>query len=361
MKREIKKIIIITFLILPVLLLNAGNEDRSGQAGASELLINPWARGAGWGNVGVANARGVESMFLNVSGITFTKKTELSFMNTQWLRGSGITINAFGLTQRVSSSGVIGLSVTSMSFGKMNITTVDNPEGGIGTYQPSFLNVGVSYAHSFSDAIHGGVTLKIINESISDLNAFGSAIDAGIQYVTGEFNHIRFGVTLKNIGTPMSFKGDGLSVRGVINGSENNITTEQRSAQFELPSLLSIGGAYDFLWMKEGSEEEKSAETVEHRVTIAGNFVSNAFTKDQYILGVEYAWNNMLQIRSGYNYESDILNKDDNKTAFTGFNCGLSVQVPVSKEKGSKFSIDYAFKSTRNFKGCHTIGAIFSF
>jgi len=26
----------------------AGNKDRSGQAGASELLINPWARSSGW-------------------------------------------------------------------------------------------------------------------------------------------------------------------------------------------------------------------------------------------------------------------------------------------------------------------------
>ncbi|MBC8342429.1 MAG: hypothetical protein H8E61_00430, partial [Bacteroidetes bacterium] len=27
--------------------VNAGNEDRSGQAGASELLRNPWERSAG--------------------------------------------------------------------------------------------------------------------------------------------------------------------------------------------------------------------------------------------------------------------------------------------------------------------------
>ena len=47
----------------------AGNKDRSGQAGASELLINPWARSSGWGGVNTANVRGLESMFGNVAGI----------------------------------------------------------------------------------------------------------------------------------------------------------------------------------------------------------------------------------------------------------------------------------------------------
>ena len=32
----------------------AGNEQRAGQAGASELLINPWARTSGWAGANVA-------------------------------------------------------------------------------------------------------------------------------------------------------------------------------------------------------------------------------------------------------------------------------------------------------------------
>jgi hypothetical protein len=33
---------------------NAGNPQRAGSAGAGELLINPFARSAGWGSVNVA-------------------------------------------------------------------------------------------------------------------------------------------------------------------------------------------------------------------------------------------------------------------------------------------------------------------
>ena len=67
---------LVAFQASPVL---AGNKDRSGQAGASELLIDPWAGSSGWGSAGVAHVRGLESMFANVAGIAFTKQTELVF------------------------------------------------------------------------------------------------------------------------------------------------------------------------------------------------------------------------------------------------------------------------------------------
>jgi hypothetical protein len=56
----------------------AGNEDRAGQAGATELLINPWTRSSGWGGINIANVRGLESQFNNVAGLAFTTKTDIA-------------------------------------------------------------------------------------------------------------------------------------------------------------------------------------------------------------------------------------------------------------------------------------------
>ncbi len=377
MKKNIKRVVslmLVCSLTLSTFIANAGNEDRTGQSGAAELLINPWARGTGWGNVGVANARGVEAIFSNVAGVAFTQKTQVSFMHTQYLLGSGATLNAFGITQKVSETGVLGLSVTSMGFGDIPVTTENDPEGNIGNFSPSFLNISVAYANSFSEQIHGGVVVKIVNESISDMSATGVAIDAGIQYVTGKYNNARFGISLKNVGTPMSFSGDGLSVRGLINGSSNNLTLEQRSGEFELPTMLTMGLSYDFLWAKKESDNvpsdaagnakskkenaSLSYDNAEHRLTLAGAFISNAFSKDQFVAGVEYSWNNILQLRTGYAYESDQLDAQLSKSVYTGFNIGGSVIVPMNKVTGSYFSIDYAYRTTRNFGGCHTIGAV---
>ncbi len=344
-------ILLLGLFILPFNLL-AGNKDRSGQAGAGELLINPWARSSGWGGVNTASVRGIESMFNNVAGTAFTKSTELVFANTTWLKGSDINIMSFGLTQKVGESGVIGISIMSMKFGDINITTTDLPEGGIGTFSPNYMNIGISYAKAFSSSIYGGINVKIISEVISDVSAQGVAIDAGIQYVTGETENIKFGISLRNLGTTMRFKGDGLAFRTLLPGQDNEFTLEQRSADFELPSQLNIGAAYDINFGEN------------HRLTIAGNFVSNSFTKDQFIGGLEYDLKSYLMLRGAYAYEDGITKvvTDPNRSnVSTGPSGGFTVQVPLNKEKGSSFAIDYSYRATDSFEGTHSIGARINF
>ena len=135
-KHEMRKALIILLLACSINTVvtsaYAGNSDRAGQAGATELLINPWARSSGFAGANTASARGLEAQYLNVAGLAYTEKTEVLFANTQWLVGSGVMINSFGLSQKIGDAGVIGLGVMNMSFGEIDITTADLPEGGIG-------------------------------------------------------------------------------------------------------------------------------------------------------------------------------------------------------------------------------------
>jgi len=341
-------VVLITLSILSSNNVLAGNEDRAGQAGASELLINPWARSSGWGGVNTANGRGLDASFTNIAGLAFTEKTEIVFAQTQWLKGSEINISTFGFSQKVGETGVIGMSVMAMSFGDMLIRTTEQPEGGIGTFSPSFINIAISYAKAFSNSIYGGVSLKIISESIANAGTQGVAIDAGIQYVTGPTDNIKFGIALKNVGPTLQFSGDGYSFSGTQNGSFMSHTINERNAEFELPSLINIGAAYDF-----NINED-------HRLTFAGNFTSNSFTNDQYAIGAEYGFMQYLMLRGGFVYEDGIFEKATRKTALTGACAGFTIQAPLNKEKGSTFSIDYSYRSTDPFQGCHTIGARFN-
>lgn len=332
-------------LVIPFNQTTAGNKDRTGQAGASELLINPWARSSGWGGANIAHVKGLEGLYGNVAGTAHTKATELIFSHTQWLKGSEIDINTFGLTQKVGESGVIGIGIMSMGFGDIPITTEDLPEGGIGNFSPSYMNINISYAKAFSNSIYGGVNIKIVSEVISDISAQGIAIDAGIQYVTGPQENIRFGITLRNVGPTMSFSGDGLSIRSLLPGQESYFTLEQRSADFELPTQLAMGASYDF-YMGEM-----------HRLTLAGNFISNSFTNDQFAVGAEYELKSYLMLRAGYTYEDGITSDTERTTAYTGPSGGLTVSVPINKEKGSTLAIDYSYRATDPFNGTHSIGA----
>ncbi len=333
----------------------AGNPERAGQAGATQLLINPYARSAGWASANTARVKGLESQYTNVAGLAFTKKTELIFMRSAWLVGSGININAFGLTQRVGETGAIGLGITSINAGKIERTTEDQPEGGIGTFTPRFTNIALSYAKGFSDNIYGGVTVRVISEGIDNVKAQGVSIDAGIQYHTGKYEQIHFGVALKNVGPKMQYKGDGLTTQNTVTnayGDTYQMSVSNKSAAFDLPALLNIGGAYDFYLQKDSTGKIKT-----HRITAAGNFTSNSFTKDNFLIGVEYAWKEMIMIRGGMYTEAGIFKGEGNRTtAFTGPSCGATVEIPFG-EKKSTFGIDYSYRFTNPFGGVHSFGA----
>ncbi|MBT3245066.1 MAG: PorV/PorQ family protein [Bacteroidetes bacterium] len=339
--------ILIVLLISPAVM--AGNKQRLGQAGAPELLINPWAGSSGWGQASVGNVSGLDALYLNVAGSAFINKTNIGYSNTNWLVGTDISINSMGLVQKVGDAGALGVYVMSMDLGEIETTTTENPEGGMGTFNPKYSTIGISYAKEFSNSIYGGVVLKIVSGGISDLKTTGVAIDAGIQYVTGSQRQVHFGITLRNVGPTMKYTGDGMSFRGTVPPHGVDMTVEHRSAEFELPTQVKIGLAYDFNF------------GVGQRLTVAGAFTSNSFSKDQYHLGLEYDFKNILLLRGGYVYEDGINPLEDDydtrTTVFTGPTAGASVRVPLNKENGSVFSIDYSYRDTNPFMGVHTIGA----
>ena len=337
----------------------AGNGDRRGQSAAGQLLINPWAASNGWGNAGLASIRGLESMYSNVAGMSFVKKTELGYTNTQYCYGTGVSINALGLAQNLGEDkdrGVLGFSVMMMSFGDIEITTGNQPEGGQGTFSPTLMNLGLSYAKSFSDVIKAGATIRIINEGTSNTNATGFTIDAGIQYISGEQYQFHLAAAIKNIGMPMRYTGDGLNIRGSVENGTFISTLESRSEAYEMPANLSLGLSYDFLFGSiDGNEKATDASDAIHRLTLAGTFISNAYSNDQYIAGMEYCWKNIFQLRGGFTLENGLF-KESVTTVYSGPSVGASILVPMGKKSESKAIIDYAYRFTNKWKGCHFIG-----
>mgnify|MGYP000418322346 CR=1 FL=1 len=102
MKNSIK----IAFVLLCLSpMLFAGNEDRVGSAGASDLLINPWARSSGWGASNVAGVAGLEGQYVNIAGLASTEKTELIFAQTSWLQYGNELFNADESVSSISSFG----------------------------------------------------------------------------------------------------------------------------------------------------------------------------------------------------------------------------------------------------------------
>lgn len=345
MKQIIKKSAFIGTLLLSTALL-AGNEDRVGSAGASQLLVNPWARSSASGDAGFASTSGLEASYMNIAGLAYNDKTQLKVNMTNWLGSAGIKFYSTGLAQRISESSVIAISVQSMNFGDIMVTTVDNPEGGIGVFTPRINVFNVGYAKKFSASISGGINFKVLSESIANLKGTGVAIDAGIRYVTGEKDQIKFGITLKNVGPTMRYKGDGLGNQITYISTGGDATLEQRSQSYELPSLLNIGASYDFIF----SENSK--------LTGMFGFTANSFSTDQYRLGFDYGLATAkaaFNLRFGYVYEKNLFSVENRTNALTGPTAGFSVDILAGKNK-SPLGVEYATRISGPLGMIHTFG-----
>ncbi len=370
--RTLLTISVLTIIIASTSLsVRAGNKDRSGQAACSFLLINPWASTNGWGSAGISHTKGIEATFSNVAGMAFTKKTEIAYSNSIYMQQSKSMINSVGVVQNLGETksgnerGNLGVSVMVMTLGKIPITTVQQPEGGLGYYTHTMMNLSLSYARSFSQAVHAGISFNVNNQSAPDVRATGFTIDAGIQYVTGRNDQFQIGVALRNIGLPARYQGDGMSTRSTLSGNSFVSSLLVGSEEAEMPVLLALGLSYDFLFgdktKTEGSENVRiRRENAMHRITLAGSFIANAYSRDQIIFGIEYSLLDYFQVRAGYTIEGGMFDKNAVSVSnYVGPSVGTSLLAPLKKGgKGpSRFAIDYSYRFTKEWGGCHGIGA----
>jgi hypothetical protein len=314
-----------------------------GQSGATQLLINPWSNASSVGGSGAAYDQGLEASYMNPAGVSGTEKTELIFSRTNWLQGTQIYINTFGIAQRLNKKSVLSLGVMSFNLGDIEITTVANPDGGIGTYKPQFINGTLTYGREFSNQIHGGISLKVISESIHNVSALGMALDAGVQYITGKKDHISFGVAMKNAGPNMGYSGDGLKFQLQFPNGQTQ-SGDVDAASFSLPLLMNLATGYRFDFGKS------------HKLQTGFTYTARMNLNDQTRVGVDYQFKTYLNIRLGFVYEEGIFDLSTRKSAITGPVGGFSFQLPYGKN-GAQFGFNYSYRDTNPFEGIHTFGA----
>lgn len=338
--------------------LFAGNPDRSGGAGGTQLLINPFGRSAGTMGSSSAMLKGAESMHFNVGGLGFTPSLELMASTVVYLQGTGINLSNASLAIPVGESGenILGISVSGMQFGDISITTQGQPDGTLGTYSPQYVNLGFAYARKFSNSISVGVLFRYLTEGLSNVTASGLCFDMGVQYQTAlnpknkiKKEDFRFGMSARNLGSDLNYTGSGLSMKTNIptsGGSSATRTTYFAAEKFNLPALVNIGVAYDV-------RLDRNESTYYHRLTPSGNFNYNAFASNAAMVGAEYAFKEMFMVRAGYAYQGTITGAEFN-SQYYGYSGGFTIQMPITSN-GMNLGIDYAYAPTRVFNGVHNV------
>jgi hypothetical protein len=351
-----KKYFLPIVLTLLSALAFAGNPDRAGGAGGTQLLLNPFGRSAGLMNANTASLRGAEAMMFNVGGLAYTEKTEIILSQMVYLQGTSTFYNNVSLAQHLGGGNVLGITASSIDPGNILLTSEALPDGDQGTFTPQYLNFGLAYSKKFSNSITGGMLLRIFNEGVNNVKARGVAIDAGVQYQTAlnpknkiKKEDFRFGIAVRNIGADAVYSGSGLAYRTTINPGTSTSAdrkTEMGSQAFNLPALVHIGASYDI-------RLDKDSNTYIHRLTPSANFNYNAFSNNITSVGVEYAYRESFMVRGGYGIQGNN-SGDDYRSQYIGFAGGMTIQLPISKS-GTILGLDYAYAPTRVFNGNHNI------
>lgn len=342
----------------------AGNSDRIGEAGAYELLINTQARTMGLMGINSANVRGIDALGSNIAGLAHNKGLSVFSNYTSWLTATGTSLFNVGVGGEVSPGNNIGFSIGYMTFGEIPRTSTINPEP-LSTFSPFYLNLGLSYSRVFGRGVRAGITGKLINQSINNLSATGFALDAGMQYTTGQKEDFHFGVYVRNLGFPMKYSGDGLILnRPVPQGSSQyDLPFYNRAAKFELPTQFSIALSKDFYFGDKPSNSDAFCKPI-HRLSASTNFIYNGFTPNNYGLGFEYALREQVSIRLGFLYEDNTFNKETTTRAHMGFAGGVSYDLKVGKDRKkvknpTVLEISYNYRPAHVFGGTHNLGFVY--
>jgi hypothetical protein len=353
MKQHIQKAALLFCALGCSFQLFAGNKDRTGQAGATELLLNPWGQSTGVFGMNSSYVRGIDAMKNNIAGLSYVKNTEVGLSHTIYLKGSNVTINNLGLAQKIGNLGVIGFNIMSMGFGEIQVTTTNDPEGlASGTYKPQFLNFQLGFAKEFSNSIRAGIAATFVSQQISNIKASGACFEGGVQYITGKRDNFHFGVTLRNVGTNMRFSGQGFAFSSTMpeNSNDEQFSGQVPTEKFEMPTYLNFGVSYDFYLDEKRLKSED--DLPKHRATVMANFTSNSFQNDYLGGGIEYSYQEMFMVRGAYRHENGISNQET--TFYTGVSAGATIQKGIG-ENGPILALDYSYRPTaRPNNGVHT-------
>jgi hypothetical protein len=230
----------------------------------------------------------------------------------------------------------LGASLKTIDFGQIPVTTAASPDGTGETYSPSYITLSGIYSRAMTDRIRFGVKLDLISEQIMRVSASGVGLNAGVQYITrpGGF---RMGVVLRNLGFDMKFDGPDLEQSITPPGTEPGTRQEPWRvplATFELPTQLEIGVAYGII----------TSESLNLNVT--GSFLNDNFSLDQYTLGAELEFANMIFVRGSYalaeHADNGTFHSADEEFLFgPGFGAGLNLNFG-----GTQLKLDYAMRAS---------------
>jgi hypothetical protein len=325
-----------TLMLAVPMTLKADAGNRGGTAGAVELLIPVGSRDIAMGGSTISTSKGVEALYWNPAGTAWTSSSVgMYFSHMSYIADIGVDYGA--VSAQFEGFGVLSLSLKSLAIGDITETTTQNPDGTGKMFRPQFFTVGITYARQLSERISVGLTTNFISERMGDVSANGVAFNVGVLYENFiNLKGLSLGVVVKNVGPQMSFDGPGLLRQATVPDQNRPPQFYKvEAASFELPSTIEFGLGYKTVFEGDNS------------VLLSGTFQNNNFSDDEYKLGAEYGYQDIVFLRGGYTLANT-------NTDVTQYIFGPTFGGGVHTALGNlDVTFDYAFRSVKTFENNH--------
>jgi hypothetical protein len=185
----------------------------------------------------------------------------------------------------------------------------------------------------------------LINESIDRAGASGFSFDFGVQYKNLlEVPGFSLGVVVKNLGSAIEYDGNGLYVQAT-SGDRGPTFYKVDAASAELPTEISVGLSYQRKFDEENS------------VTLSTTFQNNNYSYDDYKIGLEYDFKDILYVRGGYLFSPQ--STDDTPNIFQNYALGMGLNFKQFSD--INLTVDYAYVPVKYFDANHVFAISYGF
>jgi hypothetical protein len=300
------RVIGILAVMLMILSCEMEGGNRSGIVSEQFLKIPTSARAVGIGGAQVAVAEGVSSIAFNPAGMLAVSDIGVGFTYTHWF--ADIQHTYAGAVKNFPGIGAIGVSLTLLTTDDMVETTPAFPEGTGRYFRASDYAISIAYARQVTDQFRVGVNGKYIQSYLfnTELGASSFAFDIGTLYdIPILRSHI--GVSLTNIGKDVKFLQE----------------------QYSLPTALRFGVVVDVL------------QDVKNKLIGTLQISRMNDSEEQYNIGTEYVFNEMVALRGGWKFAYD----HENFTMGVGFRLNTL---------GFNSVLDYGYNNFKYLPGTHS-------
>ncbi len=334
----------ITRIAISILLLSSTGQavSKRGTTAASFLEIGIGARGTAMGNAYVAVVNDVNSLYWNPGGLALMRKSEVSFIQTNWL--AGISFNNVSAAFPMGNMGTFGAALTSISYEEMDVTTVNEPDGTGERFGASDMSATLGWGRKFTDRFSFGANVKYIEQRIWHMKASSVAVDLGTTFKT-QFKDMKIGMSVSNFGNKMKLQGDDTLLEVDIapdqEGNNSRINAHLDTDYWSLPLTFRVGVAADVLKIPHG------------KLTMAIDAAHPNNYSESISVGGEFNLMDLAFLRAGQTFYLDDLDEDGNQLSPEGFNVGGGVNFLIARNLRFKLDLAYGdwgiLRDTRRF------------